>query len=628
VSSHIFNEDRSPEGAEMRRAAWLKEIAAGKSWEEACDIVGIGHTTPKKWLYRNKFSWMNKDFQARYADAKRQGAVRATGVFPDFLTFRELCCAYMDRRQGKHEATGQWTVVRARNSFYQRDSNAKLESSKRLEVVLPPAHIKTTMWSIERSVWDIMNDREFRITAIQKNQGEAKKLIAAVQERLDHDYYHNLRDLLVEQGDDPIICPICEWFPDEPFKPDTRKHGSGEKWGAEAFKVLGSKGGEKDFTMQAVGAGGQVQGIRADRIILDDVQDPTIAFVSPADGQRLMTWFQAVVFGRVYDYQQVVVLANFFAPDDFAHLIIRELGDEFEFVAYPAILNEDEREVLCPETWTFEALMKKKKEVGPQVWHYTWMQDEESFEGMTFQRDALEAARDENFKLGEVPLNVSDVFIGCDPAQAASGYCAIVAWGLDRKSKQRYLIDVFNKTGMRTWNNVTDQIVEFCNAYKPVRQVIVEGNNTQKSMTNEPYFTRQVTSTGARYKIYQTVTGTGGRAIQSNYDITTIGRLFDEGMVVLPYGGTVEERRRVDEYIDQLARWRTDEEGRSIKHLTRDMVMATLFAESEAFEMANKPTEPVIQRSRAPGWAKPWQKKTVKRSWQEIDWTGKERVSP
>lgn len=92
-------------------------------------------------------------------------------------------------------------------------------------------------------------------------------------------------------------------------------------------------------------------------------------------------------------------------------------------------------------------------------------------------------------------------------------------------------------------------------------------------------------------EIYQTMTGTGGRAKRSNFDITTLGGLFDAGLITLPYGGTFDEIAKVDAYIDQLCAWRTDDLGHSIRYLTRDMVMATLFAESEAFVLANRPTE-------------------------------------
>jgi hypothetical protein len=60
-----------------------------------------------------------------------------------------------------------------------------------------------------------------------------------------------------------------------PFKPQSRKVG--ETWGATSFRVAGRRSGERDYSMQAFGVGGPIQGGRFDHIILDDVQDPTEA---------------------------------------------------------------------------------------------------------------------------------------------------------------------------------------------------------------------------------------------------------------------------------------------------------------------------------------------------------------
>jgi hypothetical protein len=189
----------------------------------------------------------------------------------------------------------------------------------------------------------------------------------------------------------------------------------------------------------------------------------------------------------------------------------------------------------------------------------------------------------------------------------------MVCWGVDARSGQRYLIDLFNKSGMRNWDNVIAQIVEMTRIYAP-RKVIVEGNNTQKGFINSEALVRGVRGAGARLEIYQTVTGTGARSEQTNFDITTIGGLFDAGLVSLPYGGPDDERRVIDAYIDQLCAWRTDDDGRSIKYLIRDMVMATLFAESEAFVVANRgKSEKPTWTPKAPGWARDHRMFTRKR---------------
>lgn len=260
---------------------------------------------------------------------------------------------------------------------------------------------------------------------------------------------------------------------------------------------------------------------------------------------------------------------------------------------YGTCLHHDKR-ILCPEVWTWDGLMSKKDEVGERAWFYTWAQDEGSFDTRTFTREAMEAAKTEDYRLGEVPHAVTDFFMGVDPAAAASGHCAIIGWGLDRRTGQRYLLDIFNETGMRTWDLVVDAIVEQAKRLQAsgsatFRAAIIERTNTQLTLINDQRLHRAIKGMGARVVEYRTRTGTGGQAKRDSFDISTIGGLYDAGLVSLPYGGTIPERQRVDAYVEQFLSWRVDAEGRSIKHLKRDMVMATLFAESEARKILNRP---------------------------------------
>src|SRR5512143_479263 len=586
---------RTRAGKLARQAAFLESVRKGMSPEEALEFHHLGKNTLIKWRSNGGNPQDRENFRIQYAAALR-GAIASNetpGAFPDFLRFRERHFAYIDERTQ--------TVKRAVNNWYQVDANSKLESDKRLIVVLPPGHIKTTFFSIERSVYDIFRNRNIRITAVQKNEKEAAKLISAVQERLSsHDSYHYLRDRLLEQGDHPIECPLCVYEIDKtPFIP-ARNARTGDKWGAFGFRVLGRTSAEKDDTMQAKGVGSQIQGIRADRIILDDVQDPMMATKSQTDSDDKVDWFHKVILGRVYDYQQVMVLANFFAPQDFAHKLIDQHPD-WPAYFYPAVTDQEKKKVLCPEVWTFNALMQKKGEVGDEVWHYTWMQEEGSFESAIFREEALAQAKDEDYILGQVPPQVTHLFMGCDPA--ISQFCAIVVWGLDVHTGHRFLVDVFNQKGLRTFQNVQAAILERARSYNKAsgRVAAIELNNVQGSISNDIDFTREMRRYGWRVTTYQTRTGFGARSEHDEYDISSIGTLFDHGLITLPYGGTVEQRQKVDAYANQFISWRP-----GVKYLTRDMVMATLFAESECYPVAQRGAEdrPKYNSQRVPEFAK------------------------
>ena len=582
-----------------RQDAFLALVRRGMTYEQALDEMGLGAHTLNKWRYQPGANGPDHEFQRRVQEAKRYAEKRDVVGIPDFLTFREDSFAYVDLRKtaeiGKCPATGLPWYSRARTSAYVEQATAALEAENRLIMVMPPGHLKSTIFGVERTVYDLVKDRDFRALLVQKNQDEASKQVGQVKERLSsHDYYHFRIEVLEKQGDEPIQCVLCKYEDGVPFKPEFAKAEANAKWGTYGFIVGGRTSGEKDYSMQAVGINGSIQGGRFDRIVLDDVQDPQQGKKNPQDSLDKLSVYRDIILGRVTDLQDVVVLANFFSPDDFAHKLIEALPDH-PVINFPAL--DPKGDPLAPEFWSKAGLEIKKKEVGPATWEVTWMQNLDNWASATFNRDAMNAAKDEDLIVGDVPYAVTDIYIGVDPATSDTGHCAMVVWGLDRRTKQRYLIDVFNKTQMRHWNNVSDQIAEYCRTYQGrVRYVIVEGNNTQKAgLSQHPYFIKQITELGTRHKIYQTVTGTGGRSKSANFDITTIAALFDGGHITLPYGGTFEDREKIDAFVDQLSRWRTDEQGNSVKHLKRDMVMALLFAESEAFEVANKRAVPIIQ---------------------------------
>src|SRR5207244_7627745 len=109
------------------------------------------------------------------------------------------------------------------------------------------------------------------------------------------------------------------------------------------------------------------------------------------------------------------------------------------------------------------------------------------------------------------------------------------------------------RSGMRTWDNVVDAILAIGQPYAAehrLRSCVIELASTQESLINHQRLRQQLASLGAKVKTYKTATGTGARSESDSFDITTLGTLFDEGLVTLPYGGTYEDRERVDRYID------------------------------------------------------------------------------
>jgi hypothetical protein len=584
---------------------FLEALASTKgNIAKACRLTGISRNTV---IARQK---TNLGFRSQIERVRHRDTLvdqEALGV-PSFFEWRERHCAYQDPITGKYK--------HAENFWFQFQAMDDINKANRLVMVLPPGSGKTTLFGIEYPTYCTMRDRNFRTTIIRSNADEAGKNLTAISERLsEHAYYEWLIARLLEQGDPPIIDPITAYGGELGFI--TGRGGKvSEQWSRQALTVSGKTSGEKEPSVQAKGWGSGLAGNRADLIILDDAQDPKKYGESGGrHTEKMMELFQSLILGRVYPHQKLIVLGNRLGPDDFIGALIREYTNnpEWHIVNYPAVVSEERRQPLAPELWTWEGLQSKRREVGEDVWAFHWMQEELSSVGATFTRDQLDANKDFDRSLGERPSKASQVVVGVDPA--IRGFCAIVALGVDPSSGTRYLIDLLNERGMRTWDHVAAAVTEMARRHE-ARTVVVETNNTQGDVYER--IRAEVQKLGIRCVAYNTATSTGARAEETEFDISTIGKLADDRLFRLPFGDA-ETRVKVGNYIEQFCMWRPRPSGKSSWHLIRDQVMATLFAESEARRFVKSAQRPRKERKRdVPDWAEngsggwAWRRKLVR----------------
>lgn len=502
-----------------------------------------------------------------------------------FYAHRDRPVFRLDRkwRRQKSRAVGdrdEWRIITSVRPVASRPVRCiGVDSPSRLFLAgesMVPTH-NTMTWSIEHAAWRLIKDPDYRITIIQKSADEAEKIVSAVQQRLaDHEFYQSL-GIPIDQD------PITLWGP---FKPE-RRYREAASWGASAITVTNRHSGEKEPSLQAKGASSAILSTRADLIIVDDAQEPLKD--TPIQTENLLRWMQQSILTRLYPHQKIVVLGSRLGPTDIYQRLMDEYPD-WPLVKYPAILPackacmdaniecehpEPERLLWPGYPGGHEGLMKTKARVR-NFWFSSYMQEEGSFEDMVFKPESLNLGKQDDFLIGQVPPQVTHVVVGCDPAIVQ--FCAIVTWGLDARTGTRYLIDVFNEKGLRTFSNIQRHIAQTVQKYGP-RVVAIEMNNVQGSISNDPEFVRELRGYGAQVITYQTRTQMGARAEADDFDISSVGALFDAGLVVLPYGDEAS-RKVVDAYVAQLTEWRP-----GVKYLVRDMVMATLFAESQAREL-------------------------------------------
>jgi hypothetical protein len=581
-------------GPQTEKALEIKREHPEMTRAELSRAMGVGKSAVSNWLKNVKgFEAAWNLIEYTHAQGQQQILGKSLLEPPDFLAWRVMHNAYLDRTTKK--------VKRAKNFPYQRQWINDMESANRLIMVIHPGAGKTTSIS-EYVTWNIMRDRNFRSMIIRANEDEATKNVAQIGTRLVCDNYHWMIERMEEQGDPPITCPVCLYGGRDGYA--TQSHGRNrkldEQWSRGALTVSGRTSGDKEATVEAYGADTPIAGVRSDLIVLDDAQNPQKYRTTGAPhSDKMLGWFKEDVLGRLYDDQKVVIIGNRLGSADFVGRLIAEYGDYWKVVYYPAVLNADTKRVLVPELWTYDALMRKRKEVGEEIWAFQWQQQEINEADSTFVRDVVELCRDPDLALGDRG-SATHVVLGIDPAIV--NFCAMVVWGVNPESGVRTLIDFVNERGMKSEDNIAARAGELCAKYG-VRTCVVETNNIQATVFNKVKST--VAPLGVRCVDYKTVTATGASAEAVDFDITSIATLFQERLVKLPYADVGDNQKRVREFIEQFLLWRPKPPGRSSWHLTRDLVMATLFAESEARKAVKRgEIKKSTKTNRAPAWAK------------------------
>lgn len=524
----------SPLGPKARERAYrvLEYYASNPdiSMEEACNNFGATKRAYEMWRHRDP------DFRrdSSLLVAKRKNGFQSPPC-PFTAEFRETY--FMgDYVNLDGEAVHP-------NPKFQRDAIDYVNSIGRGQVgmiLMPPGHGKTTLgedWLCQ----GIADDPESRNLLISKTQDEAIKRLLKIQARMeDIDLYG---DFIRDFG---------------PFKPV----GRGQRpWGSTKMTVLKKTPRQRDYSLQALGMKGTIQGVTMKRILLDDIADDENQ--SPDEIAKQLIWMRQSLLPRLRGQGRALVLGTRQFETDLYSTLINE-GIVIEPLILPA--EFDDQSYLWPEMYTPEQYEEFKRQAGPATWALTWQQQDYATEGMAFPLLEIEACFDNFREVGHVPPG-THVVVGIDPA--AHGFTAGVVIAYDPVSQMRYLVDVWNEKGLMGDGGdhlpgIVQFIVELCKTYN-AKVCCIEKNAQQVLITENADLRRRLTALGVRRETFFS-----GR--EDDLAIMGLANLFTNRMISIPVKG--KSKQRMAAFVSQFASWRP-----SNKKLIRDIVKATQFAE-------------------------------------------------
>jgi hypothetical protein len=563
-------------------------VRMGHTIAEGCHQAGVTRKTHE--YYRKS----DPDYRDLIDRALQAQAEKAGGERREVPDFPEFCERYLKTQLFRHHL--QWyDLLEGRTPRDLHPAQRFVRGDEdQIVVNTPPEHAKSTTLTVNYVVWRIVQDPNIRILLVSKTQSMAAKFLFSIKQRLaESETYIDLQ---------------------QHFGPPGGYSEGASSWSSTQIRVAGADSGEKEYTVEAVGIGGQIYGTRTDLVIMDDCVDNT----NHQQFEQQIDWIQNIVGSRVADVGgRMLLIGTRMATVDLYSEILKpqyysEGTSPWTYLTQPAVLNFADKpkdwETLWPATnrppvtiqarkqaeaegwpkdglwpmWHGEALARKRRKMTPRNWSMVYMQDQVADDAIFRQEDVqgcIDRARYPGRMFDGQPqhrpygMDGLLVIAGLDPA--AAGCTAMVVVGLDRRTGVRWVLDVVNKRGMPP-HEMRSEIKRLTERYG-ISEWRIEKNAYQASIVQDQLIKDYLTARGCLISPHHT----NSNKWDPDFGVSSMATLFagwqeKRNLIRLPSQTQSEGVRAI---IEQLCAWFPE-----TKALT-DTVMALWFAEIRCREL-------------------------------------------
>jgi len=266
----------------------------------------------------------------------------------------------------------------------------------RIIVNMPPRHTKSEFASYLLPAWLIGKNPTLKIIQTTHTAELAVRFGRKVRNLMEMEEYKAI-------------------FPDVELRFDSKAAG---RWETE-------QGGE----YYAAGVGGAITGRGADLLIIDDPHSEQDA-LSETAMESAYEWYTSGPRQRLQPGGSIVVVMTRWSLKDLTGKLIKAQGadvmsDQWDMIEFPAILPSDN--ILWPEFWKKEELLKVKASLSLGKWNAQWQQNPTAEEGAIIKKEWW------NVWESETVPPVSYIMQSYDTAfskKETADYSAITTWGI------------------------------------------------------------------------------------------------------------------------------------------------------------------------------------------------------
>lgn len=498
-------------------------------------------------------SWQMDDEVAALFPAHRFDELRALGLdAEDTDEFQQVAAELVDTwvaMQDRYFTIGQRETAMVVKDFHREwvyEAVVAFTFGLKVLIIAPPRHGKTEVM-MRILVWLFVMFPNFCALWVGSSSGLVKGMASAIKEQFESN------ELLRTD-----LLP-----PQRSFQP--ARHDPNKPWGANEFTLATRTAlGMKSPTMCALGSTAKIPGRDVDGLIIDDLED--LDSVGDADQRRKKREKHAEIMERKEPHTFAITICSRQHPDDIPNYLMGKEGDDaWRIRVYSAHADwcdldpdvEDGHDtngcVLFPEVRPYRWLLEKKREYESLQLHGRYemriLNRPTPQTGIVFRvAEIREHALDRSRVCGVHQLPASEKLAGIDPAsrgvQAAFGW----AW----TDATIYMIDLETQQA-GGFEGAFRLIEDWVNRYE-IYTFVYEDNATQSEFFRDPRFFDLL----RRYPGLQIVPHTTGRNKHDpELGISSMAPDFHSGRINLPYGDATS-RRKVNEYLAQLALWTTD----------------------------------------------------------------------
>ena len=373
----------------------------------------------------------------------------------------------------------------------------------RIIVNMPPRHTKSEFASYLLPAWLIGKNPELKIIQTTHTAELAVRFGRKVRNLMELDIYREI-------------------FPDVDLRADSKAAGRWET----------GQGGE----YFAAGVGGAITGRGADLLIIDDPHSEQDA-LSDSALENAYEWYTSGPRQRLQPGGSIVVVMTRWSLKDLTGKLIRSqandvMSDQWDVVEFPAILPSDN--VLWPEFWNKDELLKVKASLSVGKWNAQWQQSPTAEEGAIIKKEWWNKWEKES-----IPP-VSYIMQSYDTAfskKETADYSAITTWGVFQPEEggPDNIILMDAKRGRWDFPELKSQAMEEYDYWEP-DMVLIEAKASGTPLTDE-----------LRIMGIPVVNYTPSKGRDKHTRMHMVAPIFESGKVWAP------ERKFSEEVIEECA---------------------------------------------------------------------------